>query len=112
MSITNEEIRDYEFLSQMSLDDSYPAHLVNKGKLILIHLCEKIESNMPNDLDELYVLTQASTDEFNDLADEFYENDSEIESVARDCIVVDFDFIASAYGFDADSEELVGTRDW
>jgi hypothetical protein len=43
----------------------------------------------------------------------FYENDSEIETVARDCIGMDFEFIANAYGFEnVDVEELIATRDW
>jgi hypothetical protein len=41
------------------------------------------------------------------------ENGSEIETMARDCIAVDFKHIALAYGFeDADIEELVAPRDW
>jgi hypothetical protein len=57
-------------------------------------------------------LTHAATDEFNTLAEAFYEHDSEIETVARECIAGDFAFVASAYGFDADIEELIATRDW
>jgi len=46
------------------------------------------------------------------LQEEFYENDSEIETAARECIAMDFEFIAKSYGFEADSEELIATRDW
>jgi hypothetical protein len=47
------------------------------------------------------------------LQEEFYENDSEIETNARECIGADFDFVAKSYGFeDADMEELIATRDW
>ena len=47
----------------------------------------------------------------NELAEEFYESDSEIETAARECIAGDFAFIAEANGFaDADLEELVATQ--
>jgi hypothetical protein len=47
------------------------------------------------------------------LAGEFEDAGSEIETVARECIGDDFDFIARAYGFgDVDTEELIATRDW
>jgi hypothetical protein len=46
------------------------------------------------------------------LADEFIENDSDIETVARDAIGGDFAFIVKAYGFDIDSEKVIATRNW
>ena len=55
----------------------------------------------------------AATERFNELAEEFEENDSEIETVARDTIATDMEYIAQSYGFeDADIEELVAPRDW
>ena len=57
--------------------------------------------------------THAATERFNELAEEFEENDSEIETVARDTIATDMEYIAQSYGFeDADIEELVAPRDW
>lgn len=112
MPITNETLKDYPFLQEMFDDDYFPDFLVEKGKNILIELCEQIESQKPQDLNALYALTHAATDRFNDLQEEFYENDSEIETAAREAIAADFAFLASAYGFDADTEELIATRDW
>jgi hypothetical protein len=43
---------------------------------------------------------------------EFEENDSELETAARKAIAEDFERIATAYGFDADIEELIAPRDW
>ena len=96
----------------MYLDNYYPNFLVDKGKVILIRLCETIKSTQPQLLAELYQLTHAATNEFNDLQEEFWANDSEIETMARDSIATDFEYIAKAYGFDPDLEELVATRDW
>ena len=111
--IINENIKDYSFLKDMYHDAYFPDFLVDKGKNILLELCSQIESQKPENLDTLYKLTHAATDKFNELDEEFCKNDSEIETVARDCIGIDFDFIAKAYSFDeADVEELIATRDW
>lgn len=112
-NLTNEQTKKYPFLKDMYEDAYYPNNLVDKGKDILIDLCFQIEQKQPKNLEELYVLTHSATDKFNDLQEEFDENDSEIETVARECIGADFEFIATAYGFqDADIEELIATRDW
>jgi hypothetical protein len=110
--LKNEAIRKYSFLKEMYADQYFPDNLVDKGKDILLELCFEIEQQQPRDMEALYALTHAATDKFNDLQDEFYENDSEIETAARECIAMEFDFIAKAYGFDADTEELIATRDW
>ncbi|PJJ60026.1 DUF5713 family protein [Hymenobacter chitinivorans] len=110
--LQNEAARQYSFLAEMYQDSYFPNNLVDKGKAILVQLCFDIEQQQPKSLEELYALTHAATDQFNDLQEEFYEADSEIETAARDCIGTDFDFVATAYGFEADIEELIATRDW
>lgn len=112
MTIQNPQILAYHFLQDMQADDYYPAAQVEKGKTILRKLCEAIETQKPALLDQLYALTHAATEAFNDLGEEFEENDSELETVARETIGADFEFIAKAYGFDADIEELIATREW
>ena len=110
--IKNEQLKVYSFLKDMYSDSYFPNFLVDKGKAILVELCIEIEQDNPTTLDELYKLTHAATNKFNDLEDEFGENDSEIETAAREAIAVDFEFIAKAFKFDADIEELIATRDW
>lgn len=113
MPITNNILANYKFLNEMYQDSYFPDKVVDIGKSILIRLCEKIEADSPSSLDELYKLTHASTEEFNDLQDVFEEHESEIETAARDCIGADFEQIAIAYGHkDANIEELIATRDW
>ena len=113
MAITNEKLTDYKLLAEMYSDAYFPDFLVDKGKAILVGLCEQIESSKPADLAALYKLTHAATEAFNDLQEEFDANDSEIETVARDCIGMDFEHRAKAYGFaDADVEKLISPRDW
>ena len=110
--LENESVKNYTFLQEMYEDSYFPNKLVDKGKSILVGLCAKIEKRQPKTLEELYELTHAATDKFNDLEKAFLEADSEIETVARECIAADFEFVVTAYGFDADTEELIATREW
>ena len=110
--IKNKQLKNYSFLKDMYRDNYFPDFLVDKGKAILIDLCVQIEKEKPKTLAELYTLTHAATNQFNDLQEEFGENDSEIETGAREAIAADFNFLAEAYGYHADSEELIGTREW
>ncbi len=110
--LTKDKLKEYQFLKEMYGDPYFPNFVVDKGKDILVELCFQIEKQKPQDLEALYKLTHAATDRFNDLQDDFAEHDSEIETAARECIAMDFEYIAEAYGFDADVEELIETRDW
>lgn len=111
-TLTNPQTKNYTFLTCMYRDSHFPAFLVDKCKNILVHLCSEIETKKPGNLDELYKLTQASVQLINDLEDDFFENDSELETAAAECFASDFQFIATAYGFNADVEELIATRNW
>lgn len=113
MAITNERITQYVFLRGLYEDGYYPDHVVDKGRAVLLRLCERIEAEQPADLTALYALTEVATEEFNALEAEFEEVGSEIETVAREEIAESFWFVASAYGFEhADVEELVAAREW
>lgn len=112
MSFANPHLQHYDFLSSMRHDAYFPAPLVEKGRQILIRLCQAIEAGQPQSLDALYALTHAATNEFNRLAEEFEAHDSQIETAARENIGEDFEAIAKAYGFDADVERLIATRHW
>jgi Family of unknown function (DUF5713) len=112
MTITNQEILNHKFLQDMYEDGYFPNHLVDKAKQILMGLCEEIEVKKPKDNERLLQLTHAATNEFNELAAEFGENDSEIETGAREAIGADFEFIVKSYGFEVDTEDVIATRDW
>jgi len=113
MPITNAAMADYAFLEVLYDDEYFPDHVLDKGRAILTRLCERIEADPPTDLDALYVLTRAATEEFNDLEAEFEAAGSEIETVAREEICGDLYNVAAAYGFpDADHEVVAGTRNW
>ncbi|WP_370382588.1 DUF5713 family protein [Catenulispora sp. GAS73] len=113
MPITNNAMADYAFLAELYEDDYFPDHVVDKGKAVLIRLCERLEADRPADLDALYALTQAAAEEFNALEPEFEAAGSEIETVAREEICGDVYNIAVAYGFaNADHERLTHLRNW
>ena len=113
MSITNQQVAGHAFLRLLYADGYFPDHVVDKGKEVLLRLCERIEAEQPSDLAALYALTEVATEEFNALQAEFEAAVSDIETVAREEIAEDFWFVASAYGFaEADIEELVAAREW
>ena len=110
--LKNSKIKNYVFLDCMYNDSYFPKFLVDKCKNILLDLCESIETQKPKNLTELYKLTHKATNEINKLEVEFNENNSEIETRARECLGDNFEFISKSYGFDADVEELISTREW
>ncbi|MEU5510429.1 DUF5713 family protein [Streptomyces fungicidicus] len=113
MPITNQQVAGHAFLRPMYNDSYFPDQVVDQGKAILLRLCERVEVERPSDLESLYALTQAATEEFNLLDRKFVAVGSGIETVAREWICDEFCFVASAYGFtDADAEELTAGRDW
>ncbi|MEV7899213.1 DUF5713 family protein [Streptomyces cyaneofuscatus] len=113
MMITNQQVAEHAFLLPLYEDDYYPDHVLDRGRAVLLRLCERIEAERPADLAALYRLTEGATEEFNALEAEFEAAGSEIETVAREEIGEAFRFIAQAYGFeDADGEELIAAREW
>lgn len=112
MNISNQHVQQHSFLALMYEDDYFPNNLVNKGKQLLLNLCQRIEAEKPKSLTDLYQLTHHTTHLFNELDEEFQQQGSEIETVARECIVMDFEFIAHSYSYQADGEALTATREW
>ncbi len=78
---------NYKLLDEMYQDDYYPTFLVDKVK------------------DELQ-------NGINDLQEEFDEHDSEIETVARECIAATVAYILEWFNIPIDTEEAIRERDW
>ncbi|MBE7690372.1 DUF5713 family protein [Tenacibaculum piscium] len=112
LKLKNKKAQEYIFLKDMYSDNYFPNFLVDKCKNILLNFCREIEFKKPNNLDSLYKLGEKYTEEFNEIQEEFYKNESEIETVARESIMCDFQNISKIYGYDADIEILAGNRDW
>jgi hypothetical protein len=101
MPIENDTVREHTFLLPMLEDTYFPKHLVAKGQDLLRQLAERIEREAPEG-EAVYALTQATTEAFNELNEEFGKPGSEIETVAREAIGADVEFILEAYGYDVD----------
>jgi hypothetical protein len=113
MTISNDGVKNRQLLSEMYADEYFPKFLVDKIKVILLDLCEQIEREEPKDSESLLKLTHAATERINRLSEEFEENDSELETGAREAMAADFEFIARSYGFsDVSIEDLIAPRDW
>lgn len=108
----NAQILAHPFLKDMFADAYFPPALVEKGKQILLDLCVSIEAALPASDDAILELTHRATEAFNELAEEFGEAGSELETVARDAIGSDVAFILETYGFEIDVEEAIAPRDW
>ena len=102
---------DYKLLDEMYEDEYYPDYLVDKVRDELqkvIDLLERGETDTEVVQDKLDEAVCA----INDLQEEFDENDSEIETVARDCIGETVAYILEWFDIPIDTEEAIRERDW
>lgn len=102
---------NYVLLEEMYKDEYYPDFLVDKVKAEIQKVIELLE-NGENDVEVIQEKLDEITCAINDLQDEFDENDSEIETVARDCIGVTIDYILHWFNIPIDMEEAIRERDW
>ena len=105
-------IDESKLLADMYRDDYFPNHLVDKGKLILVTLCNEIEQANPKSAEEAYSFTHKATERFNLLQEEFEAEGSEIETAARESIAESVATILDATDIDYDLEEAIAPRDW
>lgn len=102
---------NYVLIRDMVNDDYYPGFLVEKIKTLITGVISLMESGenrisiIQNKLDEMTLA-------INDLQEEFDENDSEIETVARDSIAATVGYIMEWFGIDIDMETALRERDW
>ena len=76
---------NYQLLDEMYEDEYFPDFLVDKVKNELQKVIDLLE-NGETDTEAVQEKLDEVICAINDLQDEFDENDSEIETVARDCI--------------------------
>lgn len=102
---------NYDLLNEMYQDDYYPNFLVDKIRNELQKVIDLLETG-EKDIN----IIQEEMDEFicsiNNLQDEFDENDSEIETVDRDCIGETVGYILDYFDIPIDVEEAIRERDW
>ena len=103
--------KSYEILKDMYSDEYYPVKSVDKIKIEIqkvIVFLEEGQMDIKTAQEKLDKMTSA----INELQDEFYDNDSEIETVARDSIGVTVEYVLNWFGIDIDIEDAIGERDW
>lgn len=101
----------YEFLKEMYSDDYFPDFLVDKIKAELEKVVAFLETGV-TDGNQIQEKFDEMTIAINDLQEEFEENDSEIETSARESIAADVIEILNWFDVDIDVEEALGERDW
>ena len=102
---------DYKLLDEMYQDNYYPDFLVDKVKDELQKVIDLLEGG-ETDTEAVQVTLDEAVCGINDLQQEFDDNDSEIETVARDCIGVTVAYILEWFGIPIDIEEAIRERDW
>ena len=95
----------------MYQDGYFPDFLVDKVKAELQKVIDLLERG-ETDREAVQEKLDEAVCAINDLQEEFDENDSEIETVARDCIGESVGYILEWFGIPIDVEEAIRERDW
>lgn len=103
--------RNYKLLEEMYEDEYYPDFLVDKVKAQLQKVIDLLESG-ETDREAVQEKLDEAVCAINDLQGKFVLNDSEIETVARDCIGESVGYILEWFGIPIDVEEAIRERDW
>ena len=102
----------YVLLQNMYEDTYYPQFLVDKIKWQFIHLIEQFEEADLGELDWV----QDKLDEFtvfiNSMQQEFWDQDSEIETVASESIASSLEYILEWFKIDIPLEDALREREW
>ena len=102
---------NYKLLDEMYQDEYYPDFLVDEVRDALQKVVDLLESGETNTEVVQETLDEAVSS-INDLQEEFDETDSEIETVARECIAADVAYILEWFDIPIDTEEAIRERDW
>ena len=103
--------KNFKLLDEMYQDEYYPNFLVDKVKGELQKVIDLLETG-ETDTEVIQEKLDEVVCAINDLQEEFYENDSEIETVARDCIGETVGYVLEWFGIPIDVEEAIRERDW
>ena len=95
----------------MYQDEYFPDFLVDKVRDALQTVIDLLESG-ERDIDIVQEKLDEAVCTINDLQEEFEENDSGIETVARDCIGETVSYMLEWFGIPIDAEEALREREW
>ena len=99
------------YLADMYDDDYFPIFLVDKVKSYIVDVVQYLEFGERN-IDDIQEKFDAMTEHINFLHEEFEENDSEIETGARESIGETVRHILKHFNLGIDVEEAIRNRDW
>lgn len=102
---------DVKYLEDMYKDSYYPNFLVDKIKTELEILVKCLEKNEHN-IDKIQEKLDKTVIAINDLEEEFEDNNSEIETVARESIADTVYNILQKFNIDIDTETALRERNW
>lgn len=102
---------DFAYLSDMYNDGYYPDFLVDKVKAEIQRVASFLEDGN-HTTEQIQEQFDAMTIAINDLQDEFEENDSEIETGAREDIGDTVQRLINFFELDIDCETAIRMRDW
>lgn len=102
---------NYQLLAEMYEDEYFPDFLVDKVKELLQNVITDLETG-EQDLGKIQKQFDEMTLAINDLQEEFEENDSELETAARDSIGETVEYILRWFQIDLDVEDAIQQRDW
>ena len=102
---------EFNYLEDMYEDSFFPSFLVDKLKLHIVNVVHFIEEGA-HTKEEIQEKLDEMTIAINELQNEFYENDSEIETFARDSIGLTVERILQYFEIDIDIEEALRGREW
>ena len=101
----------YLLLNEMYQDEYYPNFLVDKVKTELQKVIGLLESG-ESGIEVIQEKLDEAVHGINDLQEAFEENDSDIETVARECIGAAVTYILAWFDIPIDIEEAIRERDW
>ena len=102
---------DFPILKDMYSDEYFPRHLVDKIADAIKEVALFLESG-PHPTDEIQTRLDQMTDRINELEEEFEDNESELETVARDSIGETVEAVLKFYDVEIDIEEAIRNREW
>lgn len=103
--------KNYKLLDKMYQDKYYPDFIVNKVKDEIQKVIELLE-NGETDIEIIQGKLDEAVCAINDLQEEFWDNNSEIETMARDCIGETVVYMLDWFNILIDVEEALRERDW
>lgn len=102
---------DYKLLADMYQDEYFPDFLVDKVRELVQNVIDFLETE-ERDLEVIQEKFDEMTEAINDLQEEFEDNDSELETGARESIGETVEYILKWFDIDIDVEDAIRMRDW